>query len=119
MTRNDLSVECTYRGIDDGGKNREGMIHALQEYGIRADQTWGEPETATLEPSGSETASQDGQAETDTEVSLNVTSKPQHEQASPRLPANSIDSSNVGNATTHREDGSCGVPAVSRVTGYG
>lgn len=75
------------------------MIHDLQVYDIWADQNLGEPETkgvpATLNPSCSETALQDGQAETDTEVSLNVTSKPQHEQASPSVPETRIDSMQV------------------------
>lgn len=84
------------RGIDILGKNLENLIHALQAGDIRADQNLGISGTkwvaAISEPSGSEKSSQDGQAETDTGVSLNVTSKPQHEQTSNRVPVTSIDS---------------------------
>lgn len=96
MSKNELTVECAERGIDVGGKNREGLIHALQEFDIRADQNLGEtgPErvSATPEPSGSEAASPDGQAETDTGIPRIVTSKPPQEQASIRLPETIIDS---------------------------
>lgn len=96
MSKNELTAECAERGIDVGGKNREGLIHALQEFDIRADQNLGEtgPErvSATPEPSGSEAASPDGQAETDTGIPRMVTSKPPQEQASIRLPENIIDS---------------------------
>ncbi|XP_077341885.1 uncharacterized protein LOC143987181 [Lithobates pipiens] len=95
MSKNDLTAECTERGIDVGGKNRDGLIHALHEFDIRADQNLGEtgPErvSATPEPSGSEAASPDGHAETDTGLPRIVTSKPSPEQASIRLPGTRID----------------------------
>ncbi|XP_077335224.1 uncharacterized protein LOC143981303 [Lithobates pipiens] len=95
MSKNDLTAECTERGIDVGGKNRDGLIHALHEFDIRAEQILGEtgPErvSATPEPSGSEAASPDGHAETDTGLPRIVTSKPSPEQASIRLPGTRID----------------------------
>ncbi|XP_077330912.1 uncharacterized protein LOC143973903 [Lithobates pipiens] len=95
MSKNDLTAECAERGIDVGGKNRDGLIHALHEFEIRAEQNLGEtgPErvSATPEPSGSEAASPDGHAETDTGLPRIVTSKPSPEQASIRLPGTRID----------------------------
>ncbi|XP_077331070.1 uncharacterized protein LOC143973991 [Lithobates pipiens] len=95
MSKNELTAECTERGIDVGGKNRDGLIHALHEFDIRADQNLGEtgPErvSATPEPSGSEAASPDGHAETDTGLPRIVTSKSSPEQASIRLPGTRID----------------------------
>ncbi|XP_077344305.1 uncharacterized protein LOC143988526 [Lithobates pipiens] len=95
MSKNELTAECTERGIDVGGKNRDGLIHALHEFDIRAEQNLGEtgPErvSATPEPSGSEAASPDGHAETDTGLPRIVTSKSSPEQASIRLPGTRID----------------------------
>ncbi|XP_077318945.1 uncharacterized protein LOC143940971 [Lithobates pipiens] len=95
MSKNELTAECTERGIDVGGKNRDGLIHALHEFDIRAEQNLGEtgPErvSATPEPSGSEAASPDGHAETDTGLPRIVTSKSSPEQASIRLPGSRID----------------------------
>ncbi|XP_040203506.1 uncharacterized protein LOC120935519 [Rana temporaria] len=96
MNKNDLTAECAGRGIDINGKNREGLIHALQEFDIQANQnlegTGPERGSATPEPSGSEAASPDRPAETDTGIPRIVIPKPPHEQANTPLLATSMDS---------------------------